>query len=250
MSAPTLNLERSLGWSVGLLAAVFALFEFTPLDLWVQDRLFDFQRGVWLIDGSEPVGRTLFYTGPKAAIIAFGVLLLVSLVSPARWRTRLPVAFSSRRRGWVLFLAMGLVPALIGWCKSATNVFCPSEIRRYGGDVPYVRVLERYPAEDRPLRRGRCFPGGHASGGFALLALAGLARDRRGQWLGIGIGLTAGSLMGFYQMAKGAHYLSHTLITALVAWIAFLVLEKALGVGSRPDAACSAFIKSRNTQPQ
>lgn len=237
MPAPTLNLERSLRWSVGLLVAIFALFEITSLDLWVQDRLFDFQRGTWLIDGREPVGRVLFYTGPKAVIIALGIVLLGALVLPTRWRTWLPVAFGSRRRGWVLFLTLGLVPAVIGWSKSATNVFCPSEIRRYGGDVPYVRVLERHPAEDRPKRRGRCFPGGHASGGFALLALAGLAHDRRGQWLGIGIGLTVGSLMGFYQMAKGAHYISHTLITALVAWIAFLVLQKPLGVSSRPDAA-------------
>ncbi len=246
-----LNLERSLGWSIGLLAAVFALFEITPLDLWVQDRLFDFQREAWLIDGREPAGRVLFYTGPKAAIIAFGALLLVSLVLPASWRTRLPVAFRSRRRGWALFLTLGLVPVAVGWSKSATNVFCPSEIRRYGGDVPYVRVLESYPVGDRPQRRGRCFPGGHASGGFALLALAGLAHDRRGQWLGIGIGLTVGSLMGFYQMAKGAHYLSHTLITALVAWIGFLLLQKAVGVVSRPnDADGFPFMDSRNTQPR
>lgn len=246
-----LNLERSLGWSVGLLAAVFVLFEITPLDLWVQDRLFDFQRGAWLIDGREPVGRILFYTGPKAAVIAFGVLLLVSLALPTSWRTRLPVAFRSRSRGWVLFLTLGLVPSVIGWSKSATNVFCPSEIRRYGGDVPYVRVLESYPAADRPQRRGRCFPGGHASGGFALLALAGLAHDRRRQLLGIGIGLSVGSLMGFYQMAKGAHYLSHTLITALVAWIVFLLLHKAVGVVSQPGHTDRfPFIDSQNPQPR
>ncbi|MGC4074573.1 MAG: phosphatase PAP2 family protein [Nibricoccus sp.] len=121
----------------------------------------------------------------------------------------------------LLTLASG--PALIGIGKAVTNIFCPSEITRYGGDVSYVRVFECYPPGQRPARRGRCFPAGHASGGFALLSLAGLARTRRGQLLGAGSGLALGSIMGLYQMLKGAHYLSHTIVTAVVTWLLFLL---------------------------
>lgn len=219
MSRPRLNLDRTAAWSASALLVAFLLFEFTPLDIWIQDRLYDFERNRWLVDGRNPTGRVLFYTGPKVLIIGLAVALVATICVPARLRPRLPEWLQSRRKVALTILALGLVPAIIGGIKASTNVFCPSETRRYGGDVPYVRVLEAYPMDDRPLRRGRCFPGGHASGGFALFALAGLALHRRGQLMGIAIGLGVGSLMGGYQMAKGAHYLSHTVITALVAWL-------------------------------
>ena len=246
MAAPTLNLKRSLGWSIALLAAVFALFELSPLDLWVQDRLFVFEAGAWLIDGREPIGRALLYTGPKAIIIALGCFLLASTCMPARVRSRLPQFLQSRKKVLFAVVAMGLIPALVGWLKATTNVFCPSELRRYGGDVPYVRVVERYTPEDKPVRRGRCFPAGHASGGFALFALAGLSNHRRGQLTGIAIGLFVGSIMGFYQMAKGAHYLSHAVITALVAWLMCVGLY--LLAGERSDRLGGKW--SKETAPR
>ena len=55
--------------------------------------------------------------------------------------------------------------------KKYTNVFCPSEIRRYRGDTAYAKLCAPFPADDRPARRSGCFPAGHASGGFALLGL-------------------------------------------------------------------------------
>ena len=54
------------------------------------------------------------------------------------------------------------------------------------------------------------------------MALAGLATTHRGRLRGLAIGLGAGTWMGVYQMLKGAHYLSHTLITALLMWLLFL----------------------------
>ena len=80
----------------------------------------------------------------------------------------------------------------------------------------------------RPTRRGRGFPAGHASGGFALVALAGLAATRRSRRIALAIGLALGTMMGIYQMLKGAHYLSHTLITALFCWIVFLTYRRLL----------------------
>ena len=60
---------------------------------------------------------------------------------------------------------------------------------------------------------GHCFPAGHASGGFALLALGWLSDRRAWRIAGTGTGLAAGSVMAAYQMAKGAHFLSHSLAT-------------------------------------
>ena len=227
---PPLRVDKTLWSAAALLVAAFLLFEFTGLDLFFQDRLSDFTTHGWMIDRHDSILRLAFYDLPKVFIIALGVALLGLAVGPARWRDRWPLAAPSRHHLFVAFLTIGTVPAVIGQLKATTNIFCPSEIRRYGGDAPYVRVMERYPADDRPTKRGRCFPAGHASGGFALLALSGLGRNRRAQMLGVALGLGFGGAMGFYQIAKGAHYLSHTVITALIAWIGFLLWRRALRV--------------------
>jgi membrane-associated PAP2 superfamily phosphatase len=224
--------DRTLWPAVFLLAGVIAVFEFTNLDLALQDRFFDFATGRWWIDARDPVWRTLFYTGPKAVIIVVGVALAVVAFGPVRWRVRLAMA---RRDIFVALLTLASVPALIGLGKNVTNVFCPSEIRRYGGDVPYVALCSSYPEDDRPATRGHCFPAGHASGGFALFGLAWLRRTRRAWWGGLLAGLGAGGMMGGYQVLKGAHYLSHTLVTLLVAWILVLAWRRALGARSTAE---------------
>lgn len=228
--------DRTLWPALATLGALFAVFEFTNVDLWVQDRLFDCTTHRWIVDGNAPGPRLWLYDGPKMVIIALGLCLLALALLPEKRRVRLPLAGVPRRCLWVAFLTLGLVPAFIGQLKATTNTFCPSEIRRYGGDVPYVRVIERYPEGDRPGREGRCFPAGHSSGGFALLGLAGLARTRRGWMYGIAAGLVVGWGMGGYQMAKGAHYLSHTVVTMLIAWIGFLLLRRVFGLHRSPAA--------------
>lgn len=202
-----------------LLVVFMGVIETTSLDLWVQDHFYDFGQRRWLEDAAEPVGRLVFYDGPKIVIILTALALLTLALGPARWRERWRFG---RRDLWVAVLTLVSVPVLAGIGKDTTNTFCPSEIRRYGGDVPYVKVFERYPENDRPARRGRGFPAGHASGGFALLGLMWLRRTRAWRYGGLALGLGAGWWMGGYQMLKGAHYLSHTVVTMLLAWIGML----------------------------
>lgn len=212
---------RSVWPAVAALVAVVAVAELTSLDLWVQDACFDFTSMRWAVDENASLPKAWFYTGPKAVLIAFGLTCIALLVGPARWRQRFGLAHRRRELAAVV-AALALGPFLIGEAKARTNLFCPYEITRYGGDVPYVKLFEPFPEGQRPERRGVCFPAGHASGGFALVALAGLATTRRGRLRGIAVGLAVGTWMGAYQMLKGAHYLSHTLITALLMWLLFL----------------------------
>ena len=216
-AAPRLSgLERTLWPTVGLLAATLVLYEFSPLDLRLQDQLYDFTNRRWLVDARDPLWRVLFYTGPKQVIVVFGLALLVLALGPEGWRRKLGWA---RRGLWVAFLTLAFAPSLTAIGKEYSNVFCPSEIRRYGGDVRYVKLCEPFPADDRPARRGHCFPAGHCSGGFALLGLAWLRPTRRWRAGAIALGLGVGWIMGLYQMFKGAHYLSHTVTTMLLCWI-------------------------------
>ena len=219
--------SRTLLPSLLLLCTVFFLFEFTGIDLWVQDHFYHFQKRTWFVDADASIPRhtsLLFYTGPKILIWIIGL----TAIAAAIFYPRLPFLKISRRDILVVILTLSTAPALVALGKASTNTFTPSKIRRYGGDVPYVKVIERYPDNDRPAKRGRAFPAGHASGGFALLALAGLASTRRGRAICIAIGITAGSVMGLYQMLKGAHYLSHTVFTGMFCWIIFLFWRKVI----------------------
>lgn len=223
---PPWRLDHSLLPALLGLAIVFLAAETTSLDFRVQDTLFNPATGAWLVDKQAPGLRALFYTGPKIVLIILGLVALVLALGHARWRRLAPGWAHDRRGLLVVFLNLALVPLAIGQLKAATHIHCPAQLRRYGGDAPYRRVLECNTSTDTSETRGRCWPAGHASGGFALCALAGLARTRRGQKVALAIATAAGSTMGFYQMAKGDHFLSHTLITACLAWIGFLLLRR------------------------
>jgi DNA-binding response OmpR family regulator/membrane-associated PAP2 superfamily phosphatase len=215
-------MDRSLWPSVFAGCLVFAICELTGIDLHVQDLFYNFQTRSWLVDAKDPLPRLLFYTGPKALIWVLGL----STIAAAVFYGRFPHPRFARRDLIVLAATLATAPALVAFGKATTNTFTPAQIIRYGGEMPYVKVIESDPPGFHPPKRGRGFPAGHASGGFALLALAGLAATRRGRALGIGIGLAVGTAMGAYQMLKGAHYLSHTLVTAFLCWAVFLTWRR------------------------
>lgn len=217
-------MDRTLRLSIIVLCEVFFLFEFSGVDLWIQDHLYSFSNRQWLIDANDPIPRLLFYTGPKILIW----IIALALLAVAIFHGRVPFLKIPRRDISIAVLTIATAPALVALGKSTTNTLTPAQIRRYGGDAPHVKVIERYPDNDRPVKRGRAFPAGHASGGFALLSLAGLATTRRGRATGLAIGLVFGTTMGLYQMLKGAHYLSHTLFTAIFCWIIFLLWRRFL----------------------
>lgn len=219
-------MDRTLLPATLLLLVLFGVFEASGIDLWLQDRFYDFNSHAWLVDQNAPWPRLLFYTGPKTLIWVLGACLIGLALAPKRWRVRLPLNRVSRRDLWITIAAMAAAPLLIATGKATTNVFTPREIRRYDGFAPYVKVCETYPPDDRPAKRGHGFPAGHASGGFALMALAGIADSRRRQRVCIAAGIAIGGMMGIYQILKGAHYLSHTVISALLCWIVFLLIRR------------------------
>lgn len=205
------------------LVVTLAVFGFTDLDLLVQDHLYDAASGTWTLDKTEPVGKLLFYTGPKMTLLALAVGCLVALLFSGQWKWA-----RSRRRGLALLLiSLIIVPAAAGALKTATNVACPARSDRYGGNVPTVSLFERYPEDARPVDRQRCFPAGHASGGFALFALVFLVEARSARRRAIALALLVGTAMAAYKMAIGDHFLSHTLVTMEGA--ALLVTFAAIG---------------------
>ena len=221
-------LDKTLWPAVALLVAVLVYFQVSDADIALQDYLYDFTKGEWLVDRFAWWPTFLFHKLLKWLIIAFAASLLVRLIAAKRrklpaWLRPVPV-----REALVVLLCLGLTPAIVGLGKKYTTVFCPWDIERYGGEQPYVKTWSSYDPAHPPKGCGQCWPAGHASGGFALVALATLATTRRGRMLGTLTGLLAGSIMGGYQMLKGAHYTSDTLVTMLLAWIIHLALRRCL----------------------
>jgi membrane-associated PAP2 superfamily phosphatase len=220
--------DRTLGLAIALLIGVIALFELTPLDLLIQDQLFDFESSRWIVDDDWLIPRAIFHEFPTILSIAVGLALTHLLMRPERWRKLLGRNLPRRRQVLCALLTVVTVPAVVAVSKATTNVFCPSEIDRYGGDVCYTRLFEKQPDTLQPERRGQCFPGGHASGPFAMVGLFGLARRRQGKIAALTFALIFGWIAGGYQMLTGAHYISHTLVSMIVAWIGFLLWRRAL----------------------
>ncbi|MBF0272015.1 MAG: phosphatase PAP2 family protein [Magnetococcales bacterium] len=206
---------RSFGWTLALLALVLLVAETTTLDLRVQDFFYTFEVGRWWIDKEAYWPRVIFYTGAKWAVVLVAIGILVALL----WSRKSPSLIPCRRPLMVLLLSLILVPGTISSLKNVTNVHCPWSLTRYGGTLPFVPVLDTQPADFPAVRPGKCYPAGHPSGGFAFMALFFLFSTRRRQWLGLGFGISLGWIMGIYQMMKGAHFLSHVLVSMLLSWL-------------------------------
>ena len=199
-----------------VLAGSLAFFQFTAVDLKLQDRLYDFTQQKWMVDKKDKWPRILFYTGPKVLIATLGGALLLATVVPARWLPAWAALPWPRRRVWAVVACLAAIPIIIGIVKSRSDIDCPWALDRYGGLNPYHHLFDPLPAGLEP-NCGKCFPAGHASGGFALMSLALLFDHRRARWIGIGVGMACGWIMGIYQLLNGAHFLSHTVATMLLA---------------------------------
>lgn len=212
-----MNRKYILFLAVWLLAVTLLISDITDLDRWFQDFLYSTATNSWLLPRSEQLPRLLFYHAPKILLIAFGGWLVLSLVFPTECSARRFLSRRSPRELIYLLVCLGLFPAMIGQLKNMTGLHSPYELTRYGGQHTYRTNLSDRPND--PAKLGRSFPAGHASGGFALLGLWFVARNRREQINALLLGLSAGWAMGLYQTFNGAHFLSHTIVTMLLAWI-------------------------------
>ena len=221
-----MNGNRALLITGLLLVLTLAVFETTSLDLLVQDRLYDPVRG-WCVDRDAPLPRLIFYDGPKVIVGVIGAFLFLCVAVPASKSAKFPF---SRREAVFLIVCLGLIPLTAGTLKKTTGVFGPWKIARYGGEQPYRKLFEAIPHV--PGReRGRGFPAAHCSGAFALMGLYFVGKTRTARWSGLALGLAAGWIVGVYQLLKGAHYLSHTIVTMLLAWLIVQLLARAFGLG-------------------
>lgn len=206
---------------VAALITTVCLFEFTSIDLVVERQFYDHGHLRWLLDRNAEPFRFVLYDGFKRVLYTVALCLLVILLF-----FRKSNLVKQYRHGFtVLLLSLILVPAFINFLKAETHVPCPRNLSLFDGNYPYVTLFTSYPKNFSLDRTIRCYPAGHASGGFALMALFFLFKRRRHQYYGLMAGLGLGWVTGFYKMLIGDHFLSHTVVSMLIAWCLILVIE-------------------------
>jgi len=212
--------KKTLGLSIALLILVLLFFESTNADLVVQNYFYSRADHSWLLKDPTGLYHLIFYKGIKFPLYILGIgTLIASIVT---WKHH---HWRQRRKGLLIItLTLIILPTTIATIgKYSTNVQCPYDLKEYSGQIPYVKLFEKYPVNpnspDGTWPRGKCFPAGHASGGFALFALVTTVRTKRNKFLLFLFAMIYGWTMSVYQMIRGAHFLSHQLTTMFLALI-------------------------------
>lgn len=199
------------------LAAVLGFFGFHGtggewLDFQVQAWFWDGRD--WLIPKDSGWFHQVAYTGPKVVLYAFALWLLWMMATPDR-----SPAWLTRRRAAYLFISMAVISIVCVQLRAVSQMATPRDLKVYGAIAPsawdHLLLFDAKPAN----YPSHAFPAGHASGGFALLSLAFAWTSASSRRRGFLIGCVYGGTMGLYQLARGEHFLSHTLATAALAWL-------------------------------
>ncbi|WP_298235650.1 phosphatase PAP2 family protein [uncultured Azohydromonas sp.] len=193
---------------VALLAlALLAAWEATGWDRtvarWLGDAAGFPMRDAWLTS-------TLLHNGGRR--LAWAALALSAWDAIRPWQ-----AGPSRKERlyWLGVTVAGsmLVPGI----KRLSDTSCPWDLAEFGGHTAYVPHWAYWGRDGGP---GHCFPSGHAVAAFAFLSLYFLWRPYRpvlARWLLFGV-VGLGLMFGWVQLARGAHFPSHTFWSAWLCW--------------------------------
>ncbi len=216
------SVNKQIALTCLILLCSIILFEYSNIDLLLQDKLFNFESKHWLLDRNEKVAKFIFYDGYKDAYIIFVVVVLAVLLFFRK--TQFVRAY--KQGLLIVLISTCMVPLVVGVLKGASNTPCPRHLDHYNGDYPYVKVLASYPEGFHQEKKVKCWPAGHASAGFSLLSLFFLFKKRRNQVLALVSVMIVSWSIGSYKMLIGDHFLSHTVVTMVLAWLIILIIAK------------------------
>lgn len=232
VESPTIFWRRHVWWPLLAFAVLFGILEVFSLDrIIAREWYYNVHTAQWLGAGSgEWWARGVLHTGGRWVVRAIASAAL------ALWGLSFAVASlrEVRRSAGFILLSMLLAMLVVGGLKAVTNVDCPWNLAGFGGHSPYVALFA-----DRPdaLARAQCFPGAHASSGFALFCFYFVFRDRSrrlARWM-LAAAIAVGIAFSIGQEARGAHFLSHDFTSAAIVW--FVQLGLYVGLLRRPRTA-------------
>lgn len=209
------------------------------LDQRLADALFAWEGHAWSLKDAYATEQLVHRAGRTLSLLAWFAVCGVwawSLHNRRGLPWRKPLGY--------LVLASLLGTMLVAWIKSWSNMDCPWDLVRYGGERPFVSFMAVRPVG---MARALCFPAAHASAGYCWLALyffLGVVRPRL-RWVGFAVGLGLGLLFGFAQQLRGAHFLSHDLWSLAICWATSLLLFRISWHSPAPSVPCINGLASR-----
>ncbi|GAB6875094.1 phosphatase PAP2 family protein [Halomonas shantousis] len=191
---------------------LIVLLDTFNVDFRVADQLYHLQHDSWSLKDNF-ITQQLIHQGGRDLSAVLGVVTLAGIVL-SHCRRELA---SWRRPMTYLFASAALSMLGVSFLKHTISMECPWDLARYGGSAPFIGLFEPRPPA---MSDTACFPAGHASAGYAWIALYFFfaATWARWRWAGLGVGLAMGLTFGVAQQLRGAHFLSHDLWTLMVCW--------------------------------
>lgn len=221
------QIKETNRWIIFSLVTIFIVLcaiNYSEIDLQIQNLFFDFKNKTWLIDKNESVKKFIFYQFPK---IILGCLIFFCLTaSILGFKNKSDFFHKNRHKFFLIFLGLALIPLIVGNVKKFTNIYCPTQLEIYDGKYPYVKIFESYSADFIQLKKGKCFPGGHAVSGFALLILFFAFEKKSLRIFSLSGTIIYGWILGLYQMAKGVHFFGDTIVTMLLCFLVAAIINR------------------------
>lgn len=213
---------RTIGVAFAGIIFVLLAEQFSGWDVLVNNYFYNSATRSWLISYEEHLRLSpIFYAGMKVLVSLVGTAAAVMCLASFKYQPLQPY-----RAGLALLvLCTMLIPGLVAWLKDITHMYCPNQLAIYSGLAPYVHLFEPYPADFSSVHPGRCFPAGHPSGPFALMGLSLVFQSSRNKRRGFLFGAGLGIIASAYQMLRGEHFLSHCILSFLIAVVVIRTLD-------------------------
>ena len=193
--------------SLSLLCFILAvLFHQTQVDVSLA-RLFYIGGAKWLYQDSFWTETILHKGGMKLIIIGFSIYILKFIYELYQKK----LTREQKVEKIYFLLTYILTVTVIGLLKKQTTLPCPWHVKEFDGPRDFQAIWTLF---NSLYPKGNCFPAGHASAGYGLFVLY-FAKSlyQRSSLKYLLPGLTLGLIFGISQQFRGAHFLSHDLIT-------------------------------------
>jgi len=188
-----------------LLALLLGLVVGFNLDSGLATAIYDSQGQSWALRDYFWL-ETVIHKGGRMVFAVFFVTLLSCCFLPTHKRYRGPLVY--------LTLSIFLSVVSISLLKKISGIPCPWSVSFLGGSRDMVEWFQGFNGESG------CFPAGHASSGYAWVALYFFALMLRPalKYQALALGLSLGLIYGGAQQLRGAHFVSHDIWTLAICW--------------------------------
>lgn len=232
----------NIGLPLFLALSIFVVFDLTQLDVTISNLLYNADSHTFWLEHNKLFedithrwARIIPNWTGEAAIV--GALLsflwprfdadkhrrMIALLERTQVARLLKFCTRHRRDFLFLIFSFAITTGVIHYFKSHTSIYCPIETTLYGGTMEKKEWFENFTLLHE-AGEGRCWPGGHASGGFTMLTLYFVARRYRWRhakallyWT-----LMLGMVYGTTRVLQGWHFMSHTFWAGILVWFSAL----------------------------